>query len=366
MCEGWDNPNVFVICTLKHSDNTISRRQEVGRGLRLCVNQQGDRIDNPAIVHDINVLTVVANESYKDFVTGLQKDISATLTARPRVADEKFFTGKVLKTADGIEHEVTPQMAKSLYRYLLKNDFTDDEDHITPAYHEAKRSETLPELPEDLKPFTDQVFQLVDSVYSDAQLPEIGDSRKKQPLAPNANFEKREFKELWSRINRQAAYSVHFESEELVTKCVDCLNDKLRVTPLQYYIQRGEQRVEATYDDIQSGEAFEVRETTTGEIIATASSAVKYDLGGNLAESTQLRRITVVEILKRLNVAVFGQFKRNPEDFSPGDTRSLDSVKIQMSASTTSSFLAIPSSLTSCPCFGRSRFQIAMRMVYNN
>ena len=95
--EGWDNPNVFVICTLKHSDNTISRRQEVGRGMRLSVNQDGDRMDDPATVHQINVLTVVASESYKDFVTGLQRDISAGLSARPLKADEAYFTGKVLK-----------------------------------------------------------------------------------------------------------------------------------------------------------------------------------------------------------------------------------------------------------------------------
>jgi type III restriction enzyme len=73
--EGWDNPNVFVICMLKHSDNTVSRRQEVGRGLRLCVNQNGDRVDHPSIVHEVNVLTVVANESYESFVDNLQKDI---------------------------------------------------------------------------------------------------------------------------------------------------------------------------------------------------------------------------------------------------------------------------------------------------
>lgn len=77
--EGWDNPNVFVICALKHSDNTISRRQEVGRGLRLSVNQQGDRMDHPSIVHDINVLTVVASESYKNFVAALQNDISESV-----------------------------------------------------------------------------------------------------------------------------------------------------------------------------------------------------------------------------------------------------------------------------------------------
>ena len=139
--EGWDNPNVFVICALKHSDNTISRRQEVGRGLRLSVNQSGERMDHPATVHDINVLTVVASESYKDFVAALQKDISESLSARPRVANAEYFTGKVLKTAAG-DIPVTPELAKQIYRYLLKNDYTDDADHIVATYHEAKKAET--------------------------------------------------------------------------------------------------------------------------------------------------------------------------------------------------------------------------------
>jgi type III restriction enzyme len=250
--EGWDNPNVFVICALKHSDNTISRRQEVGRGLRLSVNQHGDRMDHPAIVHDVYVLTVVASESYKEFVAALQKDISDSLSARPKVADEAFFTGKVLKTATG-DVEVTPQLAKQIYKYLIKNDYTDDADRITGAYHDAKKAETLAELPPELKPHATQVYQLIDSVFSASQLPEIGDDRrpKKNPL--NANFDKQEFKALWNRINRKAAYSVSFEEGELVQKAVAVLNDKdagLRVTPLQYTIQTGVQAEAVTYDGI--------------------------------------------------------------------------------------------------------------------
>ena len=175
--EGWDNPNVFVICTLKHSDNTVSRRQEVGRGMRLAVNQNGDRMDDPATVHQVNVLTVVASESYKDFVAGLQKDISESLSARPRQANEEYFTDKVLKTPTG-DVKVTPQMAKLIERYLVKNDYSDTDDHITEEYHEAKKEGTLAALPPELEPYTEQVFQLIDSVFSDAQLPEIDDDRK--------------------------------------------------------------------------------------------------------------------------------------------------------------------------------------------
>lgn len=327
--EGWDNPNVFVICALKHSDNTISRRQEVGRGLRLSVNQHGDRMDHPAIVHDVNVLTVVASESYKDFVAALQKDISDSLSARPKLADEAFFTGKVLKTATG-DVEVTPQLAKQIYKYLLKNDYTDDADRITGTYHDAKKAEALAELPPDLKPFAAQVYQLIDSVFSASQLPEIGDDRrpKKNPL--NANFDKQEFKALWSRINRKAAYSVSFEEAELVQKAVAVLNDKhagLRVTPLQYTIQRGEQAEAVTYDGIKSGEAFKLKATETEVNRLSVHSAVKYDLIGKLAEGTQLTRRTIAEILKGMNVAVFAQFKTNPESFIAEAVRLINEQK---------------------------------------
>ena len=328
--EGWDNPNVFVICALKHSDNTISRRQEVGRGLRLSVNQHGDRMDHPATVHDVNVLTVVASESYKDFVAALQKDISDSLSARPKFANEEFFTGKVLQTATG-DVPVTPQLAKQIYKYLLKNDYTDNDDRVAAAYHEAKGAGTMAALPPELQPYAEQVYQLIDSVFSDKQLPQFDDDRrpKKNPL--NDNFDKQEFKALWSRINRKAAYSVRFDSPELVAKSVKELNEHLRVTPLQYTIQRGEQADLTTYDDLKGGQAFVLKATETeSNRQHSVQSAVKYDLVGKLAEGTQLTRRTVVDILKGLNVAVFAQFKTNPEHFIAEARRLINEQKATM------------------------------------
>lgn len=312
--EGWDNPNVFVICALKHSDNTISRRQEVGRGLRLSVNQNGERMDHPATVHDVNVLTVVASESYKDFVSALQKDISEALSARPREANEAYFTGKILKTDSG-DLTITPQLAKQIYKYLLKNDYTDDNDHIASIYHEARKDGTLADLPTELAPHAEQVFKLIDSVFSESQLPDIGDDRKPKKNPLNANFDKQEFKALWNRINRKAAYRVDFDSDELVQKAVKELDASLRVTPLQYTIQHGEQKGAVTFDGIKDGNSFELKDTHTETSRASAHSAVKYDLIGKLAEGTQLTRRTVTDILKGLNSAVFAQFKTNPENF---------------------------------------------------
>ncbi|MFC1509694.1 restriction endonuclease subunit R, partial [Candidatus Omnitrophota bacterium] len=318
--------NVFVICTLKHSDNTISRRQEVGRGLRIAVNQLGERQDNPATVHQTNVLTVVASESYKDFVAGLQKDISESLSERPRVADEAYFAGKIIKTESGVV-EVTPQLAKQIYRYLLKNDYTDDNDNIAQDYHEAIKNETLAPLPDDLKPYKEQVFQLIDSVYSDEKLPQIENDRGAKTNPLNANFERKEFKELWHRINNKAAYSVHFDSHELVDKCVKAMDKELRVTPLQYTIQAGEQFDNLSYDEIKQGESFKVTSTSTEKNRKSIHSAVSYDLVGKVAEAVQLTRKTVSNILSKIEKPVFAQFKTNPENFISESARLINEQK---------------------------------------
>ena len=324
--EGWDNPNVFVICTLKHSDNTVSRRQEVGRGLRLSVNQYGDRMDNPATVHQVNVLTVVASESYKDFVTALQSDMSKDLLDRPRVADESYFTGKVLKTASG-DVEVTPLLAKQIYKYLLKNDYTDDKDKIAEAYQEAKKEGLLAALPPELELHADAVFALIDTVFSDAKLPLPEDDRRAKTNPLNANFDKTEFKALWNRINRKAAYTVEFETTELVAKCVKALEAELKVSPMQYTVIGGEQLDTATYEGIRQGESFKVTASTTDYSAASAHSAVKYDLIGRLAGETQLTRATVASVLQAINKAVFSQYRTNPEDFMQKAARLMNEQK---------------------------------------
>lgn len=326
--EGWDNPNVFVICFLKQPDysNEVTRRQEVGRGLRLSVNQNGDRIDHPATVHDVNVLTVVASESYKDFVAALQKDISDSLSARPRVADKAYFTGKTLNTAEG-PITVSDDQATDIEFYLIQNGYVDKKRTITEKYHQAKKDGALADLPEELLPHSEHVFQLIDSVFSESQLPDIGDDRKPKKNPLNANFDKQEFKALWNRINRKAAYSVDFDSDELVEKAVRELDTSLRVTPLQYTIQTGEQIDQITGEALKSGDGFRISETGIEYNKQSIHSAVEYDLIGKLAEGTQLTRRTVVEVLKGINVAVFAQFKTNPESFIAEAVRLINEQK---------------------------------------
>lgn len=324
--EGWDNPNVFVMCMLKHSDNTISRRQEVGRGLRICVNQHGDRMDNPVIVHDVNVLTVVASESYKDFVGNLQKEISESLSARPRKADEDYFTGKLIATESGTL-EVTPVMAKQIYKYLLKNDYTDDSDQIAKAYHDAKSEGALAPLPPDLAAHADQIFGLIDSVFSESQLPDVGDDRKPKTNPLNDNFDKKEFQELWRRINQKAIYRVEFDSKELIQNSIKTLDRELKVTPLQYHVQEGVQIDEVTDEQLKKGKGFQVRETSLEAHNESIYSRVSYDLLGKIAENTQLTRRTVAEILSGIQSFNFKQFKQNPEHFIAEASRLINEQK---------------------------------------
>jgi type III restriction enzyme len=324
--EGWDNPNVFVICTLKHSDNTISRRQEVGRGMRLCVNQRGERLDDPATVHLVNVLTVVASESYREFVSGLQRDLSESLSARPRVADEKYFNGKTLRTPTG-DVIVSPQLARLIHRYLVKNDYTDDADRITQAWHDARNSDQPAPLPAELVPYAQQVFELIDSVFCNAQLPVLEDDRRIKANPLSSNFHRKEFQELWSRINRKAAYTVHFETPELVQKCIRALDRDLHVARLQYTIQRGEQKESTSFEELQQGDAFVVAESTTDSLNQSVHSAVRYDLIGRLATDCLLTRRTIAAILQGVSPGTFEMFRANPEDFLTQAARLINEQK---------------------------------------
>ncbi len=325
--EGWDNPNVFVMCMLKHSDNTISRRQEVGRGLRLSVNQNGDRMDHPATVHEINVLTVVANESYKDFVSNLQREVVDSLSARPRKADEAYFAGKIVFTENG-PLEITPAMAKQIYKYLVKNNYTDDAtDRIAETYHQAKADGTLAELPKELAPLADRIFGLIDSVFSESLLPEVEDGRKPKNNPLNANFEKKEFRELWNRINRKAVYRVDFDSSELVENSVRAIDKELRVQPLQYTVHSGIQNDLITDSQLKSGDGFKLVKSAVETHKASIHSMVSYDLLGKIAENTKLTRKTVADILSGVQPAVFDQFKQNPESFIAESSRLINEQK---------------------------------------
>ena len=325
--EGWDNPNIFVMCMLKQSNSMISRRQEVGRGLRLSVDRNGDRMDHPAVVHDINILTVIPSESYKKFVIELQKEFSDSLSARPRKADESYFIGKPLKTENGLLR-ITNAMAKQIHRFLLKNDYVNEMDQITEKYHKAKDEGNLVAFPPELISHAQQILGLIDNVFSESQLPEVVDDRKLKINHQNiVNIEKREFKKLWNSINRKAVYRVEFNSDELITNCAKALNDELEVSLLQYTIQAGIQDDHITDSQLKSGDGFRLRSSREEKHDASIHSMVQYDLLGRLAGNTQLTRKTVAGILKGIRSEVFTKFRQNPEHFIAEATRLINEQK---------------------------------------
>ncbi len=318
--EGWDNPNVFQICTLKHSDSNTAKRQEVGRGLRLCVNQSGNRMDAQScgdMVHDINMLTVIASESYKTFVADLQSDIKTVLYDRPTVATSEYFSGKYVKVSD-VPTLIDDAAANTIEFYLISNGYVDMKRKVTDKYRNEAASGTLAPLPEELQPMTEGIHTLIQSVYDDSVLKDMfvdGHESKVKDNPLNENFAKKEFQALWNQINRKYAYTVSFDSEELIKKSIDYINEKLFVSELQYTATIGRQKDKMNEYEVERGASFSGEKTRTQTLKHAETSQIKYDLIGKIAEGTTLTRRTVAAILQGIRSDKFYMFRNNPEEF---------------------------------------------------
>ena len=318
--EGWDNPNVFQICTLKHSDSNTAKRQEVGRGLRLCVNQSGNRMDAESCgdaVHDINMLTVIASESYKDFVGALQSDMKDVLYDRPTKATIEYFEGKTVMIGDE-PVTIDAKQAKEIYRYLLKNDYIDDDDKVTDTYRADLANNCLMPLPLGLQEIADGVHKLIQGVFDERVLSDmVKDAHetkvRENPL--NDNFYKKEFQTLWNYINHKYAYTVEFDSDELIRKSIAHIDEKLFVSQLQYTTSVGQQKTDMNEYEIERGASFGAVKTRTQTLKHNETSRVKYDLIGKIAEGTVLTRRTVAAILSGIREDKLYMFRNNPEEF---------------------------------------------------
>ena len=318
--EGWDNPNVFQICTLKHSDSQTAKRQEVGRGLRLCVNQAGNRMDAETCgdtVHDINMLTVIASESYKDFVTDLQADIKTVLYDRPTTASSEYFKGKFVKV-DGVPTLIDSEQANAIEFYLIANGYVDMKRKITDKYRTDAQMNTVAPLPEELQHMTEGIQTLIQSVYDDSMIEKMitdGHETKVKENPLNENFAKKEFQALWKQINHKYAYTVEFDSEELITKAIAHIDERLFVSELQYTTSVGRQKAEMNEHEIGRGDSFGSVKTRTQTLKHAETSQIKYDLIGKIAEGTVLTRKTVARILQGIRLDKFYMFRNNPEEF---------------------------------------------------
>ena len=318
--EGWDNPNVFQICTLKHSDSNTAKRQEVGRGLRLCVNQAGTRMDAQSCgdrVHDINILTVVASESYKTFVSDLQSDIKSVLYDRPTVATSEYFKGKYIKV-DDIPTLIDDEAANAIEFYLIQNGYVDMKRKVTDKYRADVAMNTLAPLPEELQPMGEGIHTLIQAVYDDRVLAEMftdGHETKIRENPLNENFAKKEFQALWKEINHKYAYTVSFDSDELIAKSIAHINEKLFVSELQYTTTIGRQKANMNEYEVDRGESFGGEKTRTQTLRHAGTNQIKYDLIGKVAEGAVLTRRTVAAILSGLNPDKLYMFRNNPEEF---------------------------------------------------
>ena len=333
--EGWDNPNVFQICTLKHSDSNTAKRQEVGRGLRLCVNRNGNRMDVQncgETVHDVNILTVVASESYKTFVVDLQSDIKTVLYDRPNVASSEYFKGKYIKV-DDIPTLIDENTANAIEFYLIQNGYVDMKRKVTEKYRSDVAMKTVKDLPEELKPMTEGIHTLIQSVYDDSIMESMFTNGhepkvKKNPL--NENFFKREFQALWKEINHKYAYTVKFDSEELIRKAIAYIDQKLFVSELQYTTTVGRQKSEMNEYEIEGFTSFTREKTRTQTFKHAQTSKIKYDLIGKVADGAILTRKTVAAILQGIRTDKFFMFRNNPEEFISKVIRLINEQKATM------------------------------------
>ncbi len=315
--EGWDNPNVFQICTLKQSSSEVRKRQEVGRGLRLCVNQDGERMDANLLgsdVHNINVLTVIASESYDSFAKGLQSEIAEAVADRPRKVTAELFKNKVITDRVGNEQVLDEDTAIAVYESLIENGYV-KKGQLTDKYYEDKANGKI-EVAEEVKDSADAIMSILDSVYDERSYrPEDARSKNVELKVDEDKLAMPEFKELWKRINTKSVYVVDFDTNELIEKAIQALNSKLRVAKIYFRVESGEMASIKSREALETGTAFRKSESDSYGVTMTANANVKYDLIGKLVEETGLTRKAVIAILKGIEPSVFAQFKDNPEEF---------------------------------------------------
>ena len=315
--EGWDNPNVFQICTLRETSNEIKKRQEVGRGMRLCVNDKGERQDAEVLgesgVFDTNVLTVIASESYESFARNLQSEIAEAVADRPVEVTAYLFEDLVTVTAEGKQVKITRAQAVEIHDGLILSGYLRG-NKLTEKYFNDKRSGVL-DFGQELNPLKDFIVQQLDKVFDPSRIKPENGRKPREARFQEEVFKKKEFQALWKRINVKTYYEVDFETEELIQKTIKAIDAHLNVTEIRVVVETGELGEIHDKESLYAGVAMKQGKTRTIHVKENVGSSVKYDLVGKLVEATGLTRKTIVAILKGILPAKFDQFKVNPEEF---------------------------------------------------
>lgn len=313
--EGWDNPNVFQICTLKQSDSEVKKRQEVGRGMRLCVNQKGERQDSDLLgdaVYETNVLTVIASESYKDFSEALQKELAESITSRPILVTEALFAWKTITTSSGEQLTLMPAQAATIMEELIAAGYVKKQ-KLTEKYYTEKAAGTL-QL-EDWQEALEAITTVLDKVFDSTSLRPENARGKETARFQEDRFAKKEFQALWQQINRKTYYEVDFETEDLIAKAVAGLNESLHVKPIHIAVTSGRLEHTQSKEVLEAGQAMQMGTTRHIKLKEAVASGVRYDLLGELVQHTGLKRSTIATILQRIKPETFGMYRTNPEEF---------------------------------------------------
>jgi len=312
--EGWDNPNVFQICTLRTGNAEIRKRQEIGRGLRLCVDKNGERQDGELLgynnVHQINALTVIANESYEQFAKMLQDELAEVIQNRPKEITPKLFENQTLSNNDNEQIMIDATDAAIIITRLIDKKLIADK-QLTDDYYKLEPEQKVEKIAtvvgEKYAPFSENIVKLLDSVYDINRLPMVENARKNTKLVlDRQKFAGKEFKALWKKINAKTFYTVSFQDEELIENCVRSLDKNLFVTKLQVRITTG------TLEEIG---IMKKEKTSREELLNPVLNSVEFDLIGEIAEKVNLTRKVVGEILQKIHPQTFEKFKANPEEF---------------------------------------------------
>ena len=315
--EGWDNPNVFQICTLKQSTSEVRKRQEVGRGLRLCVNEDGDRMDIGVLgseVHNINVLTVIASESYDSFAKGLQNEIAEAVAYRPKAVTADLFKGREISDDKGNTQVIDDDLAQAIYEDMIYNGYI-KRGQLTDKYYEDKANNEI-KVAEEVADSAPAVIEIIESIYDEKAIqPEDARKNNVELKVDDKKLALPEFKALWEKINSKSVYVVDFETEELIKNAINVLNSKLRVQKIFYKIESGSMEGIKSKEELEKGESMKKNESATETRAITANKSVKYDLVGKLVTETGLTRKDIVRIMTSIEPAVFEQYKYNPEEF---------------------------------------------------
>ncbi len=330
--EGWDNPNVFVICLFKHTDNAVSRRQEVGRGLRLCVTQDGARWAT-GDTHDVNRLTVVTDEACSEFVKGLQREFAEAIKGRPFAIAANFLTGRKLATPSGLPMEIEGKQSQKVYNWLFNNDYLDADDALNEAFRKDRAAGTLAEgFPRELEAMREGILSILDELAAGRRI-RIENGRGRKRLEVNReNLDKPGFQELWGKLRRKTVCRVRIDTPRLIESCVAALNSTEtgpRVPKPTVVIEKVSQKGRLSAAAVRGGEAFGGRQSSS-EALASGGT-VAYDLVGELADPrrTGLTRRTLAAILRRLEPAVRALYAVNPEAFIAEVARIINTEKLR-------------------------------------